>query len=393
MKSVIFFISGKSYTKGRNLEPLGEPYFSLHEIKALLTSFFKMDVVDLTHEPFRILKVKVPAFDSTLVDFLRRAVTIHYVGTLDHEFVSSNNELLASVRDFTSSLKNSKELRSILEKLKKKHGSFWIDRIFHAMKISPAIEKEIKTGLGSLIENEHSLQVESNTPELKISVFISRSLHSPDTISFIISLEGKHFSYKGYNARKASNRAAFKIGTMNPPLTSFMMNFSHPAVDHDSYVLDPFCGTGGILIEALVRGFPVIGMDVESSCTNGCVENLTRFNDNKKTGFHVVNSSIFHSPLRESIYSHDVIDIICTDPPYGNVESLRRQPFKDYVKHLLSVLKNFETLTFACPDHYHGEILPLLHDIEKKADIFTLDYFEHRSLSRRIYCISRRKTS
>lgn len=386
MKSAIFFISGKNYAEGRNLEPGDEPAFSLLEVNELLSSFFQVDGIEVAHGPFRVFKTLLPVFNQDLVAFLRRSVTIHYAGTLDLEFISKSNDLRGSVNEFTNTLKDSEELHSTIENWKKKRDSFWIDRVFHTMKISPAVDRQIKTQLGSLIEKRHRMRVDPETPGLKISIFISQTLKSPSKISFIVSLEGKHHSTKGYNARKASNRPAFKIGTMNPPLTSFLVNFSHPPRDYKRYVLDPFCGTGGILIEALVRGIPVIGMDVEEACVDGCAKNLRNFNGSKNTGFHVIKSSIFHPPLREELPDHDAIDIICTDPPYGNVESLRQIPFKDYIASLFKFLGGFKILTFACPNHYHSEVLPMVREMGGFT-LSTIDYFEHKSLSRRIYMI------
>jgi len=40
-------------------------------------------------------------------------------------------------------------------------------------------------------------------------------------------------------------------------------------------VLDPFCGTGGVLIEAGLIGLEVYGFDIQQSMVEGCKEILS----------------------------------------------------------------------------------------------------------------------
>ncbi|MBP7768781.1 hypothetical protein KA082_03045 [Candidatus Woesebacteria bacterium] len=66
-----------------------------------------------------------------------------------------------------------------------------------------------------------------------------------------------------------------KKGMLPPKLARMMLNIA-VGTDQaaDGYVLDPFCGTGTVLIEALTLGFPVVGSDLEAEASAGTRENL-----------------------------------------------------------------------------------------------------------------------
>ena len=70
-----------------------------------------------------------------------------------------------------------------------------------------------------------------------------------------IKLNKKHFENS-----KPHKRPFFYPGSMSPKLARCMVNLSR--VNAGDLVLDPFCGTGGILIEAGLIGCKVVGSDI-----------------------------------------------------------------------------------------------------------------------------------
>lgn len=52
-----------------------------------------------------------------------------------------------------------------------------------------------------------------------------------------------------------------KVGMLPPKLAQIMINLANPA--KNSRILDPFCGTGVVLQEALLLGYPALGSDLE----------------------------------------------------------------------------------------------------------------------------------
>ncbi len=111
----------------------------------------------------------------------------------------------------------------------------------------------------------------------------------------------KHF----YNI-KPHKRPFFYPGSMSPKLARCMVNLTR--IHRGETLLDPFCGTGGILIEAGIVGARVIGTDIDYKMVNGTRENLQHCNIN--------NYNVFQEDAR-NLELPVAVDAIVTDPPYG----------------------------------------------------------------------------
>lgn len=71
------------------------------------------------------------------------------------------------------------------------------------------------------------------------------------------------------------------VGLLPPKLAQILLNFGQYLVDRQKFkqpkklvVLDPFCGTGVIPIEAMIRGWDVLASDKELKAINGCRKNM-----------------------------------------------------------------------------------------------------------------------
>lgn len=107
--------------------------------------------------------------------------------------------------------------------------------------------------------------------------------------------------------RKVGERPFFSPISLHPKYARALINLT--GVKRGGTVLDPFCGTGGIVIEAADMGMRAIASDFDPEMVAGCRENL----------------DFYGLP----IYDYDVLDIgdigerfrdidaVCTDPPYG----------------------------------------------------------------------------
>jgi tRNA (guanine10-N2)-dimethyltransferase len=78
--------------------------------------------------------------------------------------------------------------------------------------------------------------------------------------------------------------------------------------------LDPFCGTGGILLEASMIGAKVLGSDIAEGMVVGCVANLNHF--------HAHFERIDVSDIGDIASVFGKVDAVATDPPYGRSASL-----------------------------------------------------------------------
>jgi SAM-dependent methyltransferase len=75
-------------------------------------------------------------------------------------------------------------------------------------------------------------------------------------------------------ARRDQNRPKrdAKVGMLPPKLAQILINLTAPSAD--ATVLDPFCGTGVVLQEALLMGYSVYGTDLEPRMIEYSRENL-----------------------------------------------------------------------------------------------------------------------
>ena len=110
-----------------------------------------------------------------------------------------------------------------------------------------------------------------------------------------------------FEQRKSQYRPFFTGITMHPRLARALVNLSR--VRAGGLFCDPFCGSGGILLEAGLMGMTVIGGDVESKMTTGCTKTLEHYGITK---FQLFPTDIGKLPD----YVPDV-DGIATDFPYG----------------------------------------------------------------------------
>jgi tRNA (guanine10-N2)-dimethyltransferase len=115
-------------------------------------------------------------------------------------------------------------------------------------------------------------------------------------------------------ATKVARRPFSLPISLHPKFARALVNLAR--VPMAGSVLDPFCGTGGILLEAASLGLRPIGLDRERRMVLGCRASL----------HGVANGALGmadagHLPLRPgSVHG------VATDPPYGRAASTRGEP-------------------------------------------------------------------
>jgi len=152
-------------------------------------------------------------------------------------------------------------------------------------------------------------------------------------------------------------------------------------------IADPFCGTGGILLEAGCMGFVTVGLDLDPRMIEGCRVNLEHFGI---TGCDLGVSDIagLHTAVRDM--GVEKVDAVVSDFPYGRASTTFKEPPIDlYDRAFLSisqVLRGGGRAVVALPsreaaDEIGGKHLELLKVFEN---------YVHRSLTR-YFCIYKRR--
>ena len=127
-------------------------------------------------------------------------------------------------------------------------------------------------------------------------------------------------------ARRPSKRPFFHPTAMMPKLARCMVNLSRARPGE--LVLDPFCGTGSIIIEAALMGCQVVGADISPRMAFGCLLNM-RFLDAEPLGVLVADA--LRPPVRRA-------DRVVADPPYGRSATTAGREVKRLYEEFLPLL-------------------------------------------------------
>lgn len=170
------------------------------------------------------------------------------------------------------------------------------DRIRHATSFAVRSKSEtLEKKFGEMLFNK-GLKVNLKNPEVEVNLF---KVDGGYMAGLDIPLK------RDFNSRRAQYRPFFSPTSMHPKLARTMVNLAR--VSAGETVLDPFCGTGGILIEAGLMGVKPVGWDISEKMVGGCRQNLSYFR--LKGDIAEQNALEYKGRLK--------VDAIVTDPPYG----------------------------------------------------------------------------
>ncbi|MCW3134215.1 MAG: methyltransferase domain-containing protein [Methanophagales archaeon] len=111
---------------------------------------------------------------------------------------------------------------------------------------------------------------------------------------------------KQFEGRKPHLRPFFSPGVIQPKIARALVNLS--GIKERELFLDPFCGTGGILIEAGLIGATLVGIDVQEKMVRGAEENLKAYG---LTGDLIIGDA------SKIALQDNSVDAVVTDMPYG----------------------------------------------------------------------------
>lgn len=227
---------------------------------------------------------------------------------------------------------------------------------------------------------DHGMNTSSADLERLIGYYISGkvSVSSPQRI-FRVIIAGGH-CYLGeviweldrepYHTRKPGNRPFFHPGVMMPRMIRSLVNMS--GARQGEWILDPFCGTGGTLIEASLIGCHAIGTDADYEMIQGCRMNL-------------MGAMTGTADARCLPFPDKSIDHVVSDLPYGQSVVIIGTGLTDlYNKSLHEIRRVVKT--------GNKSVLVTHQDIRMLAERYfsIVGYYEqrvHKSLTRRILVV------
>ncbi len=140
------------------------------------------------------------------------------------------------------------------------------------------------------------------------------------------------FDFQKRDVYKPNQRAIFG---MPPRLARMMVNLS--SCQAGKTLLDPFCGVGTILQEALLEGAATVGIDANSWCVKAAEENLdwiAREYELHSVDFRVLQGDI--GRLAEKV-GLETVNCIVSEPDLG--PALKQFPTESYAKKIIEKLE------------------------------------------------------
>ncbi|WP_255681793.1 methyltransferase domain-containing protein [Natrinema sp. SYSU A 869] len=144
-------------------------------------------------------------------------------------------------------------------------------------------------------------------------------------------------SVRDFGTRAPTDKPFFQPGSMDPLLARAVANLA--GAQEGATILDPMCGTGGVLVEAGLVGADVIGTDAQAKMAQGARENLAHFLEREEpspTGarrgsWHVGRGDAMRLPLAD-----DAVDGVVFDAPYGRQSKIDTHRLEDLVAGALA---------------------------------------------------------
>lgn len=225
---------------------------------------------------------------------------------------------------------------------------------------------EIRKKLGELIKNEKKLKVDLEKPDNVLKIFFGKKKY--------FCREIKKIDRKEFEIRKPSNRPFSPPVSMHPKIARALVNLTQ--IKKGQTLLDPFCGSGGLLIEACLIGAKGIGIDIKKKMVEGCRKNMDYYK--------IENYEIFNMDMRDFDAK---VDAVATDFPYGRSSHISDEMDKlygDAFEKISDFLKRGKKAVVGLPSLEYREICKNYFRIE---EIHCLRV--HRSLTRFFYVLSK----
>jgi tRNA (guanine10-N2)-dimethyltransferase len=141
---------------------------------------------------------------------------------------------------------------------------------------------------------------------------------------FIFGLKTAEIVPKPFSERRPRRRPFFHPTAMQAKLARVMVNLAQPK--RGDLLLDPFCGTGGMLVEAGLIGCRVVGFDAKPHMLRGGLKNLKHYGI-RLEGLAIADAR--YLPVTR-------VDCVATDPPYGRSASTLGTSTRHIVEDFLS---------------------------------------------------------
>lgn len=259
---------------------------------------------------------------------------------------------------------NKKKLDDILEEIpiidiKKKNFAIRL------IKKNGIPEKEVAIKLGEKIPKRNKIKL--SKPDVKILYYSDKKT--------IISIWERNLEtyYKRCLKHHINYRPFFSPIGIHPRISRSMVNLSNST--KGDKIIDPFCGTGGILIEIADMQIEAIGIDILKKMVENSQGNLKHYN---------LKGMVVEGDIK-NVKNYDFKAIV-TDPPYGLSTTTKGEGVKELLSRSMGIfseiMKKEQRIVIAISN-------PKLINLKKFTLIHKFEWYIHKSLTRYILVLKR----
>ena len=214
-----------------------------------------------------------------------------------------------------------------------------------------------------------SLETRNKKPKIDIK--------NPKTLFKCIKIGNKHFfvvelwkNKDDIRDRENKELPEKMPTTLSPKIAKAMLNLTGL---RKGKILDPFCGAGGILIEAARRKFRTTGYDIDKKAIGKAKLNLLHLG---------IQNVVLEK--RDALTMNKRFSAVVTDMPFGKNSKVEMELKELYSAFLNKALKYTKTIVIGMPANISKQIIPAQWKIINFFDIYI-----HKSMTKRIYLLKK----
>ncbi len=217
--------------------------------------------------------------------------------------------------------------------------------------------------VGKILASRHGIDL--THPDLRLRVLLSDKVH--------FLLVEREIDRRQFDRRKVAERPFFSPISLHPRYARALVNLTEAR--EGETLLDPFCGTGGIVLEAALLGIRAIGSDIDPGMVEGCQRNLEHFG---------VSARVEVSDIGDIREKFGPVRTVATDPPYGRASSTKREELDGLYERGLRAMAEIVVpggrLAVVMPREVSSPVLTLVQMHHQRV---------HRSLTRHYHVFTR----
>ncbi len=215
------------------------------------------------------------------------------------------------------------------------------------------------------------------------------NLEKPKTTVLFVLADKKNYVAKllwkagkgRFLQREPIKKPAFHPTSLKPKLARLLINLSR--AQKGKILLDPFCGTGSVLIEASIMECEAIGIDIDAKMISGSQTNLRFYKQKAK----LVQGNALELTKH---FKKNSIDAIATDPPYGRSTFVGAKSlillYKGFFSSAHKILKPKKYLSLLYPHYVNAK--RLLNKKQWKI-MFESEMYVHGGLTRKFLVLQK----